>query len=1756
MSNKKIALNGAKATIDPSVYAGQSNLLVLKESYQISASRGEGEKHEIEISDDDNIEFIFDDDTAWFGNAQTLHELFPDIDLNKRSASDISELPLSLSTDADSRSIKSVALKVFNIFTKNAVKKGVEELAEYLEKKLLDDQSGIYQIDESFDLHQCKLTSTESPYLLFLHGTGSSTKGSFSELNGSDLWNEMKKIYRQNIIAFQHETFTKSPLQNVLELLQQLPDKATLHLISHSRGGLVGEVLARFCSDENGFNETSIELLKRTGRQEDVNNIQEIKHIITKKKLVVDKFIRVACPARGTSILSNRLDFYFNVTLNLISFATGSKLNPIVEGFKALISAVLDSKNDVNVLPGLEAMCPSSPFLKALNAPDTIQGSVYVISGNANYSLSLKALVVIVSKLVFKGENDFVVNTPSMYQGSRRIKPISFFFDEGADVNHFSYFKNVKTRQALLSALTSKDEIPALFKEYSSIGRDEASRGVFGLEGGAVFYDQVSGNKPIAIILPGIMGSNLSKEGNSVWINYVKIMSGGLFDLDPSKPGVKASSLIKTSYKKLCNYLSDEYDVVTFPFDWRISVIESSKYLNDKIKFLLSYNQPIKVIAHSMGGVLMKEFILNFNSTWNELNHSNGFKLLMLGTPWLGSYRIPNVLAGRDGIIKQLSSIDFAHSKEELINLFTRFPGILNLLPVRKNDYDFSDEKVWIEFQKASKLKWNIPTKAVLAEFGKFRKNTIENADKIDFTNVRYVAGKDDMTQIGYKIVNGELVFDVTAKGDQSVTWEIGIPDKLKNSTSLYYSNITHGDLAGNDKILPVIKQLISKGSTDLLSHTEPAIAAKVSRSLVQKEAEEVFETDEVSAIHKILGIPLESTNEASKLETMKVSVSNGDLMFSGYPIIIGHFKGDGIVSAERVADNYLKGELSIKHALGNYPGDIGTHQIVVTKNEEFNGACIVGLGEVDKLTSAGLTTTIEKGVTQYLLDYCKKGQGTSAENGISVLLIGTDYGGLSVDTSIRCIIQGVQTANLKINAVKPEQTNLIQHIEFVELFEDRSLQCFYSLKKIMNSSSDEIQIEFKQSKIRNILGSRKRLLMESKSDWWQRLTVLASYNSDDHSIKQLNYYTATNGAREEKKELQSSTSLIDDLLETISTNEQWTPQIAKTIFELLIPNDFKENIRRQTDILWVLDKDTASYPWELFQTDVEKSKPLCINAGMIRQLATTDYKLNTTPVNNQNVLIIGDPLTNGYCNQLPGAEKEAKEITKVFSQFDYQIESLIKRNSADIVTSLFKQEYKIIHISGHGNFDKTQPEKCGMIIGDNVFLTPREFNQLSYTPELVFVNCCYLGKVDTEQENLYAGRYKFAANIGTQLIENGVKVVIAAGWAVDDAAALEFANVFYACMFEGYEFGRAVLQARKTIYEKYPYTNTWGAFQCYGDPFYKLKISSKRTTKSHDYIIPQEAENDIENLMSKAQISYFDSSSLKEELDAILKAIYDFKVDTPDLIEKVAMAYMEVNDYKKAIELFKNVLTSEKATYTVSSLEKYNNILAKQLLTDYLSGKHPNIDYEAQIDIVISSLTKLLEIAETSERHSLIGSAYKRKAAICNRRAEKINALSTAAYHYHQAHERDSSDTIYSLVNWIEIEYFLNQLGINKWGSKTKNEKYKLPSLASLKQNLSKCIEQIENKIHFESHGYWDLVSRNNAALCLWIINGAPEADIQSGIAEGYKKTWENVGSRNKKMSEIEHFSLLIEFSKLLKTGNFNKSMSKLKDDLMKVIK
>jgi CHAT domain-containing protein len=58
------------------------------------------------------------------------------------------------------------------------------------------------------------------------------------------------------------------------------------------------------------------------------------------------------------------------------------------------------------------------------------------------------------------------------------------------------------------------------------------------------------------------------------------------------------------------------------------------------------------------------------------------------------------------------------------------------------------------------------------------------------------------------------------------------------------------------------------------------------------------------------------------------------------------------------------------------------------------------------------------------------------------------------------------------------------------------------------------------------------------------------------------------------------------------------------------------------------------------------------------------------------------------------------------------------------------------------------------------------------------------------------------AGTVARQLLRNGVKAVIVAGWAVDDIAGLAFADTLYRRLLEGHPLGEAVRRARLDAHE------------------------------------------------------------------------------------------------------------------------------------------------------------------------------------------------------------------------------------------------------------------------------------------------------------------------------------------------------------------
>ncbi|HTF82741.1 MAG TPA: hypothetical protein VL947_13490, partial [Cytophagales bacterium] len=716
---------------------------------------------------------------------------------------------------------------------------------------------------------------------------------------------------------------------------------------------------------------------------------------------------------------------------------------------------------------------------------------------------------------------------------------------------------------------------------------------------------------------------------DKIWLNYTHTLFGGLKDLtDMSDPTIEASSLIKTSYKKLANRLSYAYDVVVFPFDWRKPLPVSAQAFNDKIIELLKYNQPVKIIGHSMGGVLVRDFIINHDATWQRLNASKGFKMLFLGSPLGGSVRIMTVLFGVDSIINSLNKLDRVHSKKELLTMFSGMPGLLCLLPLSTDvGNDFADVQTWIDFRSVCGDDcWPIPKQSDLDAFRVYRDHVLEKRESIDYTNMIYIAGKDKATPFGCRCNKDlpELEFLATAEGDQSVTWESGIPQQLHDAKAVYYVDVSHGQLANDPKIFGGIEELLERGTTSQLSRSKPQVRGE--EKVFRMPPSYVFDPSQWGIEEALFGSSVPEQEIASSQIPVTISVSNGDLAYASFPVMVGHFKNDGILYAEKAIDHKLDKILSARHDLGLYPGDIGSSDVLLNHCEEesFKGAIIVGLGEAGHLTAHLLAKTVAQGVANYLLNI-KNQTAYKGHIGISTLIIGCGYGGLSQESSIKAIMEGVYEANEKVSKLHKAGSRTIQHIEFVEVYEEKAVGALYALSKLQRKEGQTLNFMVGEQGIKKLFGAKRRLLYDASEDWWHRITVKFKHSTEGpYERSSLVFGAATGDAREEERQLYSSTALIDLFVGQVSTENNWSARSAKTLFELMIPNDFKERLKRKGNITLVLDKATAAYPWELLQDHTHNAEPLCVGAGMIRQLSTANYRISIKRVANDRALVIG----------------------------------------------------------------------------------------------------------------------------------------------------------------------------------------------------------------------------------------------------------------------------------------------------------------------------------------------------------------------------------------------------------------------------------------------------------------------------------------------------------------------------------------------------
>ncbi|VTU21175.1 CHAT domain protein [Variovorax sp. SRS16] len=1367
--------------------------------------------------------------------------------------------------------------------------------------------------------------------LLFLHGTASSTRGSFSRLWMPDAKADSAERKTaapdflalcsryDSLLAWEHRSLTRSPIDNAIELLEALdamPEAGTIDLVSHSRGGMIGELLCLAGAGSITTTQwTQLEaLFKRAyegghpdGTPADGSRVERLFALLAKgARFRIGTFVRVACPARGTLLADRRTDLYLSLMLRAIGLAFGTNGVPMYERFNGFVRSLVAARGDARSIPGLEAMIPGSPLTLALNGCTLVLPErLRVIAGDSD-GLGWGGLTTMLGDLFYGlHDHDFVVHTHSMFGGFERADARSLRVADKS-VTHFGYFKaDALSRRPLMGVLAGQDD------GWLSLAEDERrTRGLLQ----ALTADPRSRwprqrwlaaigqmpARPVLVVLPGIMGSELSLDGQPgelVWLSPSAALKGELAKLEwltqPAQ-ALGASGLVAIAYERLLERASAQFNVVTFPYDWRAPIMDSGRALAGLLRDIrqLAPASPIHLIAHSMGGLVARAALFQDSpALWSELKQ-RGSRLLMLGTPNAGAYAPVMLLMQQHRLGQWLAMAARKVTPEDLAGWGGRFEGLMDMLP-HEADPTFGDWFVpatWDRLLREDR-RAHAPDPDTLERAGRFRAAMQGSfADLKKDPNVLYVAGQGDTPVALVKVEPqawagfGEIAQTDTAgiafgyrrEGDGTVGW-----NSTLDGQRTWYAACGHGDLADHVSAFEAYFELLHTGRTAALpqqrpvSRAAPDAASDAPPAPMLRPAEETLPSLPADPMAFLLGMRSQAP-AATAPQPIEVRVVHGSLDYARFPLIVGHYLNERLIGAGKRVDEKLGGMLQRMLDLHLFEGASRTGIYLRPRTEDgkppsYPGTLVLGLGTVGELTPASLADTVTRGLLRFAFEHVHVDPFVDRHDPVqlrlSTLLIGTHVHAISARDSLTGVLNGIwRAAQLLARDAPIGRPVCLAEVEIVEIIESVALDAAYELRDLLRRPEWRQRLTWRKQVLEIRDGGLSGYRPRYSNTVWQRLVV-----QKQEGLAGLHYSLIAERARVESTRTFSDIGSLAPYIARVSNEEALRSasegsgtDLGRVLFQLLLPQDLKSRIANFENTILVLDDEAASLPWELLRPPardagrVEEAFPLGVQAGLIRQRSTEDFRRLPNISDGWDALVVGATSTEGWKNAqgqplayapLAGALREAELVVDALTGDDrpWRIKPLIGPlvTFEQVRTELLARPCRLLHLCGHGVVDqwvanetvrggeRRPVTKTGMVLSHQQILTAADVDQMDPAPEFVFINCCYSARDSAADAASAEGRRNYpvlAASLALQFIRMGSKAVVAAGWQIEDDAGQAFATSLYQSLLDGSTFGEAVHRARSHVWDSSSQRgNTWGAYQCYGDAEWQLAKSEAR---------------------------------------------------------------------------------------------------------------------------------------------------------------------------------------------------------------------------------------------------------------------------------------------------------------------------------------
>lgn len=882
--------------------------------------------------------------------------------------------------------------------------------------------------------------------------------------------------------------------------------------------------------------------------------------------------------------------------------------------------------------------------------------------------------------------------------------------------------------------------------------------------------------------------------------------------------------------------------------------------------------------------------------------------------------------------------------------------------------------------------------------------------------------------------------------------------------------------------------------------------------------------------------------------QPLTLSVLHASVEHADHALVVGHFRGAELTPSEELLDARLAGRLSRRHLTRRYPEAIG--ETLVLPNTPTDGdtarppaIVVVGLGAPGELTRSRLTDTVAAGLLDRALAIAESMPwapvtGPRLEP-VSARLIGTTgRSALPVET----VVGAITDAALTVNAMLCELTDdrgerlgqrlRIGHVQFVERYADKAELTGRALASIgdlvLHETAPHTRIEAKTS-VKPGAGAWPARSLADEPPGWQRVIVKSKRFA---RRAQLAFTVIGSRAQVEELTISVDADAVGSLLRR-ATSDAGDTSVSAALYELLVPRDLRTDIASADNLQFIVDERSGAFPWEALIGSRRGSgagRPLSRRGGFIRQFHDTEgHRHEVRGSTSRRALVIGNaPGDPSHYPTLPFAYEEARAVGEQLGAANVEVTSLLwptgpeaevpgalPPDDGSVVLQQLTEDVRILHVAGHGDMRSSPsgsgPVTGGVVIGRDVFLTAEDIAERTTVPELVFLNCCSLG-----------AHLDQAANLARAFMRRGARAVVAAGWPVNDEAARAFADRFYLDMLAGETFGTAVQRARRDAFAARPQSLTWAAYQCYGDPGYRLEARRRTGTG----ISAAVSENELVRQIRMASTSIGDIGrlggdrlaraqlQLRNVLDGLAHHAEE-RWDTSLVAYELGSAYADLGQFEAAIQRYERALRDDKAIAPARALEQLGNL--KIRLAQQQRRTDPTADVAGLVRDSRQHLWAALRMGETAERRALVGSYHKKLATITTG-ADRVLHLRQSADAYWAAHLLNPGDS-YPLLNFL-------QLHVLATGMLPKRDRV---------ADVQAAIDEIEGRIDEKTddeEGFWGLSARGSARLTRLVAGTLlqPEAPEAQAIADCYLGAFRLRSSWRERRSCTDHLRDLVE--------------------------